>query len=92
MVVLANLETPRNDENKRPAAHPAGLCATIKSWGEHWPLQEIRDFHWLKVLDYGLCTVRYQYHIRNNNNGSINYVENTLLCPVIALFTLFCLV
>ena len=35
------------------------------------PIQEIRDFHWLKVLYYGPCTGRYQYHIRNNNNGSI---------------------
>ena len=33
------------------------------------PIQEIRDFHWLKVLNYGLCTGRYQYHIRSNHNG-----------------------
>ena len=51
-------------------------------------MQEIRNFRWHKVLDYGLCTVRYQYHIRNNNNGCLNYVENTLLGQLSPLFTL----
>ena len=33
-------------------------------------IQELREYDWFKSLTHGLCTKRYRYVIRNNDNGS----------------------